>query len=56
MTTAAIDGLFDDYAAFLPEFLEEVLHVQASRPKPELPKGRFLLRNKKRSADNYQKP
>ena len=32
MTTTAIDGLFDDYAAFLPEFLEEVLHVQASRP------------------------
>ena len=28
VTTAAIDGLFDDYAAFLPEFLEEVLHVR----------------------------
>ncbi len=43
-TTATIDGLFDDYAAFLPEFLEEVLRVQASRPVPELPNGPFPVK------------
>lgn len=40
-TTDAIDGLFDDYADFLPDFLNEVLRLQSSKPAPELPTGPF---------------
>ncbi len=38
---ATIDPIFDDYAAFLPDFLERVLSAQAARPEPELPPGPF---------------
>ena len=40
-STRRIDQVFDDYARFLPEFLERVLGHQARRPKPVLPKGPF---------------
>ncbi|NKB48180.1 MAG: carboxypeptidase M32 [Alphaproteobacteria bacterium] len=39
--SAAIDGIFADHAAFLPNFLQEVLEFQASRPAPVTPKGPF---------------
>ncbi|AMJ59469.1 carboxypeptidase M32 [Bosea sp. PAMC 26642] len=40
-SSARIDGLFDDLADFLPGFLQEVLAVQASRPKTPEPQGPF---------------
>ena len=36
-----LDALFDDYALFLPNFLEEVLERQSGRPVPRLPEGPF---------------
>jgi carboxypeptidase Taq len=39
--TDQIDVLFDDYAAFLPGFLERVLARQAERPAPRVPSGPF---------------
>ncbi|WP_454915705.1 carboxypeptidase M32 [Xanthobacter sediminis] len=36
-----IDALFDDLAAFLPAFTEQVLEIQARRPKTALPAGPF---------------
>ncbi len=39
--TTDIDPLFDDYVAFLPEFLEAVLERQAGEPPPEIPEGPF---------------
>lgn len=38
---SAIDPVFDDYAAFLPDFLDRVLAAQASGPAPLLPPGPF---------------
>ncbi|MBO88711.1 MAG: carboxypeptidase M32 [Rickettsiales bacterium] len=37
-----LDALFDDYALFLPAFLEDVLERQSGRPVPHLPQGPFL--------------
>ena len=34
LTVAQIDAVFDDYAAFLPDFLDDVLAAQAARPDP----------------------
>ncbi len=39
--TAQLDALFDDYAAFLPLFLERVLERQSFLPQPRLPNGPF---------------
>ena len=39
--TAGIDALFDDLAAFLPDFLGRVLERQAGSPPPERPAGPF---------------
>ena len=39
--SADVDVLFDDLAAFLPDFLPRVLDTQASRPAPKLPEGPF---------------
>lgn len=36
-----IDPIFDDYAAFLPDFLDDVLSKQSSTPAPRLPEGPF---------------
>ena len=40
---ADIDVLFDDFAAFLPEFLGRVLDKQASEPAVEMPDGPFPI-------------
>jgi carboxypeptidase Taq len=42
-SSARIDGLFDDLADFLPGFLQEVLAVQARRPKAPEPQGPFAV-------------
>ncbi|MEK9661421.1 MAG: carboxypeptidase M32, partial [Alphaproteobacteria bacterium] len=39
--SADVDIVFDDLAAFLPDFLGRVLDAQASRPAPSLPEGPF---------------
>jgi len=39
--SADIDPIFDDYAAFLPDFLQEVLDHQKSQGLPVQPKGPF---------------
>jgi len=39
--TAQLDGLFDDYAAFLPAFLDRVLEIQSAKSPPHLPEGPF---------------
>ena len=39
--TAQLDALFDDYATFLPLFLERVLERQSFLPQPRLPNGPF---------------
>ncbi len=40
-SSARIDGIFDELAAFLPGFLGEVMERQASRPAPIAPEGPF---------------
>jgi carboxypeptidase Taq len=45
--TAAIDAIFTDYAAFLPEFLAAVLERQAKLPAPLQPKGPFPAEKQK---------
>ena len=37
------DGIFADYAAFLPEFLEQVMACQRTRPKAIAPNGPFAV-------------
>ena len=39
--SADVDVLFDDLAAFLPDFLARVLDAQAAQPAPALPDGPF---------------
>ena len=41
--TADIDPVFDDYAAFLPEFLDNVLAYQARQPAVVKPRGPFPI-------------
>lgn len=38
---AAIDPIFDSYAEFLPNFLDDVMSRQARKPAPALPRGPF---------------
>lgn len=38
---ADITPIFDSYAAFLPDFLDDVLTKQDARPAPQLPSGPF---------------
>ena len=45
--TAHIDAIFDDYAAFLPEFLGAVLERQAKETPPIQPKGPFPVEQQK---------
>ena len=40
---AKIDMLFDDLAAFLPDFTEDALSRQAARPAPLVPEGPFPI-------------
>ena len=41
--SADIDPVFDAYAAFLPDFLDDVLARQRRQPAPELPPGPFPI-------------
>lgn len=41
--SARIDAIFDDYAAFLPGFLGEVMAHQAKKPKRPRPQGPFPI-------------
>ncbi len=41
--TKDFDGIFADYAAFLPEFLEQVMAHQRTRPRPFAPSGPFAV-------------
>jgi carboxypeptidase Taq len=45
--TDRIDAIFDDYAAFLPAFLDRVLARQAARPAPIRPQGPFPVEKQK---------
>jgi len=45
--TERIDAIFDDYAAFLPGFLDRVLTHQANRAEPIRPKGPFPIEKQK---------
>jgi carboxypeptidase Taq len=47
-STKRIDQVFEDYASFLPAFLETVLAHQARRPAPVLPKGPFPVEAQRR--------
>lgn len=46
--SADIDPIFDSYAAFLPDFLDNVLTQQAAAPTPRLPEGPFPIEAQKR--------
>ncbi|MCZ4281785.1 carboxypeptidase M32 [Kiloniella laminariae] len=39
--SARIDAIFDDFSSFFPDFLQEVLEKQRSRPTPVMPDGPF---------------
>ena len=41
--SAEIDPIFDSYARFLPDFLEDVLTRQTARPAPRFPGGPFPI-------------
>ena len=41
--SAAIDAIFADLVAFLPDFLQEVLDLQRRRPDPLTPQGKFPI-------------
>lgn len=49
-TTAVIDRLFDEIAAFLPDLLDAVLARQALRPRPPESGGPFPLAAQRRAA------
>ncbi|MEM7172383.1 MAG: carboxypeptidase M32 [Pseudomonadota bacterium] len=42
-SAAEIDVIFDDIAAFLPDFLEQVLTHQGKQPTPQVPSGPFPI-------------
>ncbi len=46
-TCAWIDSIFDDYAAFLPDFLERALSHQSTKPAPQQPIGPFPIDRQK---------
>ena len=48
--SARIDEIFDDYAAFLPNFLGEVLERQAAEPAPLQPEGPFAIKEQEKLA------
>jgi carboxypeptidase Taq len=53
LRSAQIDVVFDDLAAFLPPFLDEVLAHQAAQPAPLWPEGPFSLDVQKRIARRF---
>lgn len=46
-STAVFDPVFEDYAAFLPDFLSDVLDHQAKQPAAEVPAGPFTTADQK---------
>jgi len=53
--TDRIDAIFDDYAAFLPGFLDQVLAKQAQRPEPTRPPGPFPVEKQKALGERFMK-
>ena len=53
--TDRIDAIFDDYAAFLPDFLERVLARQGSRPPAIRPQGPFAIEKQKALGERLMK-
>ncbi len=54
-TSQAIDAVFEDLAAFLPGFIEEVLSKQAQREDPIRPKGPFEEKDQKALGERLMK-
>lgn len=52
-SSARIDVIFDDLAAFLPDFLGQVLERQASQPKPLVPEGPFPIARQEAFAHRF---
>lgn len=50
---ARIDAIFDDYAAFLPDFLDDVLARQDSRPAPLRPEGPFPVARQRALGERF---
>ncbi len=55
ISSAEIDVIFDDLAAFLPPFLEEVLAYQATQPEPRRPTGHFQEATQKKLAQELMR-
>ncbi len=55
MRAAKIDPVFADLAAFLPDFIDEVLEHQASAPAPTLPEGPFPAATQKELCHSFMK-
>ncbi|MCK5165902.1 MAG: carboxypeptidase M32 [Rhodospirillaceae bacterium] len=53
--SADIDVIFDDLAAFLPGFTDEVLERQKSKPSPKLPSGPFPIPAQRKLAGDFMK-
>ena len=53
--TERIDAIFDDYAAFLPDFLEQVLTRQGHRPEPIRPAGPFPIEKQKALGERFMR-
>ena len=53
--TERIDAIFDDYAAFLPDFLDRVLTRQSSLPAPVRPQGPFPIERQKALGERLMK-
>jgi carboxypeptidase Taq len=49
-STASIDRLFDEIAAFLPDLLEDVLARQGAQPAAPQPRGPFPVADQRRAA------
>jgi carboxypeptidase Taq len=53
--TDRIDAIFDDYAAFLPGFLDQVLAHQGKQPAPLRPPGPFPVEKQKALGERLMK-
>ena len=53
--SAQIDALFDDMAAFLPDFTEDALSRQATGPAPKVPEGPFPVEAQRELARRMMK-
>jgi carboxypeptidase Taq len=53
--TKDIDVIFDNYSAFLPDFLQRVLERQAREPKPVQPQGPFPIAAQKAVGERVMK-